>query len=211
MNVLVIAPHPDDEAIGCGGAICNHSERGDLIAVVFLTSGELGLKKLPRERAWKIRETEAAKAKKILGIATADFLRLPDWYVGEHIRDGAKLLGPILKREKPELIYLPHPQEWHPDHKAALPIVRAAIRRSGVPAPAIRAYEVWTPISEAHHVENISKMMPRKLRAVRAHRSQFAEIDYARAVEGLNQYRGEMTGKFDYAEVSQIVNLAEAK
>src|SRR5262245_16507542 len=125
MNVLVIAPHPDDEAIGCGGTLCKHSTRRDRVAVVFLTSGELGLKKLPREQAWQTREAEAKKSAKLLGIASEDFLRLPDWYVGDHVMDGVKLLRPILEREQPSLIYLPHALEWHPDHKAVLPIVRA--------------------------------------------------------------------------------------
>ena len=207
MNVLVIAPHPDDEAIGCGGTLCNHSARGDRIIAVFLTSGELGLKKLPRDRAWKIRESEAARSQRILGIAATHFLRLPDWYLGKQIRNAAKLLRPVLKREKPGIIYLPHPAEWHPDHQATLRIVRAAFRGCGLPVPAIRAYEVWTPITEPHHIEDITKTMARKLRAVRAHRSQFSEFDYARAVQGLNQYRGEMNTRFRYAEVFQNFDL----
>jgi len=207
MNILVIAPHPDDEAIGCGGTLCNHAVRGDRIAVVFLTSGELGLKKIPRNQAWKIRESEAARSRKILGITALHFLRLPDWYVSKHIRRAAGFLRPILKQEKPGMIYLPHSGDWHPDHKAALPIVRAALRGSGLPVPAVRGYEVWTPITEPHHIADITKMMPRKLRAVRAHRSQLSEIDYARAVQGLNQYRGELSTRFHYAEVFQNIDL----
>ena len=206
MNVLVIAPHPDDEAIGCGGAICLHSQAGDRVAVVFLTSGELGLKTLPREKAWNVRETEAQKAAKILGIASIDFLRLPDWTAGEHVERGAELLQPILKREQPEVIYLPHPAEWHPDHKAAFEILKATVSSKGITA-ALRGYEVWTALQEYDDVENISKVMQRKLRALRCHRSQVSAWDYPRAMAGLNQYRGIMAGRCDFAEVFRTLTL----
>ena len=65
MNVLVVAPHPDDETIGCGGTLCLHQQRGDRVVVVFLTSGELGLKHLPPQEAWTIREKEANAAARI--------------------------------------------------------------------------------------------------------------------------------------------------
>jgi LmbE family N-acetylglucosaminyl deacetylase len=116
------------------------------------------------------------------------------------------LLSPILRRELPQLIYLPHPGEWHPDHQAALPLLRAALERSRIPQPALRAYEVWTPLQQFDHVENISRVMPRKLRALRAHRSQLAEFDYERAMRGLNQYRGALAGKCRYAEVFQSLD-----
>jgi LmbE family N-acetylglucosaminyl deacetylase len=201
MNVLVLAPHPDDEAIGCGGALCRHADKGDRIVVVFLTSGELGLKHLAREMAWSIREKEARNAAKILGAAELHFLRGPDWMTGGHKRKLAAALRPILQREMPQLVYLPHPCEWHPDHKAALPIVRAALKQVKIPKPLLRTYEVWTPLTEYDHVENISAVMSRKLRAVRAHRSQIGEFDYVRAARGLNQFRGATAAKCAYAEV----------
>lgn len=201
MNVLVIAPHPDDECIGCGGTICLHVERGDSVSAVFLTSGELGLKHLPKEQAWRIREKEAKRAGKILGLAELHFLRCRDWFLGEEIEPAATALAPILQRLEPELIYLPHVNEWHPDHKASLPIVRATLARCKIPEPQLLAYEVWTPLSEYDHVENISQTISRKLKALRCHCSQLAEFDYATGIRGLNQYRGVMAGKCKYAEV----------
>jgi len=71
--------------------------------------------------------------------------------------------------------------------------------------PTLRGYEVWTPLAEFDQVTDISQVMSRKLRALRAHASQFAEFDYAHAVRGLNQYRGALGGKCAYAEVFQTL------
>jgi LmbE family N-acetylglucosaminyl deacetylase len=209
MNILVVAPHPDDETIGCGGVLCRHAAMGDRVTVVFLTSGELGLKALPPEKAWSVREAEAKAAGRILGIARLEFLRLPDWTVGEHLKRGARLLRPILIGEHPEMVYLPHPSDWHPDHRAALPLLRASMRRLRLPRVELRTYEIWTPLGEFDHVEDISRVMPRKLRALRAHRSQLDEFDYERAVSGLNQFRGALAAKCRYAEVFGTVAARE--
>jgi LmbE family N-acetylglucosaminyl deacetylase len=206
MNVLVVAPHPDDETLGCGGSICRHVARGDRVTAVFLTSGELGLKHLARKKAWRVREAEARKAGSILGITGIDFLRMADWSAGKHIRSAAPLLRAVLQREKPELIYLPHPGEWHPDHQAALPLLRTALRGWRGPKPELRGYEVWTPLSHYDEVEDISKVMSRKLRALRAHRSQVDGWDYVRAITGLNQYRGVLAAKCQFAEVFQTLS-----
>lgn len=203
MNVLVLAPHPDDECIGCGGALCRHADRGDRVAAVFLTSGELGLKHLARDRAWAVREEEARRAGRILGLARLEFLRQPDWMLGEHIAGAGRALRPVLLAERPELIYVPHRREWHPDHQAALPILRAALRGARGWQPMVRTYEVWTPLAEQDHVEDITAVMPRKLRALRAHVSQLAGFDYVRAVRGLNAFRGELAARCRYAEVFQ--------
>ena len=212
MNVLVIAPHPDDECIGCGGTLYGRGQGfGDRTAVVFLTSGELGLKHLAREKAWAIREKEARAAAKILGVAELHFLRQPDWMLENHLEAAAAALRPVLLSEKPQLIYVPHEAEWHPDHKVALPILRLALRGWTDALPEVHAYEVWTPLADHDQVTNISDVMPRKVRALSAHRSQLKEFDYVRAVRGLNSFRGALTVKCRYAEVFQKVSLqAEA-
>jgi LmbE family N-acetylglucosaminyl deacetylase len=201
VNVLVIAPHPDDEAIGCGGTIALHVESGDSVAAVFLTSGELGLKHLPRAVAWRVREAEAERAASVLGIGATTFLRRPDWFLGDGVGEAGDALAHALDRHAPDVIYLPHPTEWHPDHQAALPILRAALaRRAGVPQ-AVWAYEIWTPLQVFDRVQDITATMGRKLRAIRNYASQLAGFRYDRAVRGLNQYRGAMAARCRFAEV----------
>jgi LmbE family N-acetylglucosaminyl deacetylase len=206
MNVLVLAPHPDDEAIGCGGSICRHTDSGERAVAVFLTSGELGLKKLPKESARQVREAEANAAAKILGIAATHFLRQPDWTLADTTESAAGSLASIFESERPRIIYLPHPGEWHPDHQAATPVLRRAISLAGISPDEIRAYEVWTPLPNYDVVVDITSVMPRKLQAIRAHASQFEEIDYARAAEGLNAYRGAIAARTRFAEVFGRIN-----
>ena len=199
MNILVIAPHPDDEAIGCGGTLRLHADRGDRITAVFLTSGELGLDHLPPEDARRIRETEAAAAAEILGLARLEFLRLPDWFVGENLAATARQIASLLESETPARIYLPHPEDNHPDHRATLPALREALRTTGA-EPDLFAYEVWTPLTRAEEIEDITPTMRAKLRAIRCYRSQLAAFRYDRAARGLAQYRGALHARSAFAE-----------
>jgi LmbE family N-acetylglucosaminyl deacetylase len=207
MNVLVIAPHPDDETIGCGGTLCLHAQRGDRTVVACLTSGELGLKHLPREKAWAVREKEVGVAATILGVAQVHFLRQPDWMLGDHLEAAARALRPVLEAEQPRIIYVPHDADGHPDHRAAQPILRRAMGGALGSGPEVRAYEIWTPLPAHDHIEDITRVMPRKLRALRAHASQLGEFNYERAVRGLNAFRGELDAKCRYAEVFRTVTL----
>jgi LmbE family N-acetylglucosaminyl deacetylase len=200
MNVLVIAPHPDDESIGCGGTICLHTARGDDVAIAFLTSGELGLKEVPRETAWATRESEAKQAAKILEARRIEFFREPDWSIAETIESAAAKLRDFAKIAPPQRIYLPHPGESHPDHAAALEVVRAA----EIDAE-LYGYEVWTPLPQHDDVNDITTVMPRKLAAIRCYASQLREFRYDHAVRGLNRYRGELAAHCKYAEVFAII------
>jgi N-acetylglucosamine malate deacetylase 1 len=207
MNVLVLAPHPDDEAIGCGGALRMHADAGDRITVVFLSSGELGLKHLPKAEAWRIREGEAEAAGQQLGVSRIEFLRKPDWFVSDHTKEAADFIHSLSQQEQPDLIYLPHPDEWHPDHKAASAILR---RLCGVLpdfSPRLLAYEIWTPMQEATELRNISCVITRKMRALRCYASQLSRFRYDRAIRGLNQYRGIMAGGCAYAEAFEGLSL----
>jgi N-acetylglucosamine malate deacetylase 1 len=207
-SVLVIAPHPDDESIGCGGAICLHRRRGEEVRVAFLTSGERGVEGLDPDAARALREGEAAEALDVLGVRGADFLRLPDLGLCDALERGASRLGELLAAHRPGLVYVPHAEEAHPDHQAALPLLRAALAKlpAGAPLPEVRAYEVWTPMARYGWPEDITSVMAVKLRAVRCYRSQLRAFRYDRAVRGLNQYRGCLAARCRYAEVFQYVD-----
>ena len=201
MTIVVVAPHPDDEAIGCGGAIRLHAQRGDRVVVVFLTSGELGLKHLPRDEACRIREDEANRAAEILGVNQLHFLRRPEWFLSDCSDAVAKELSAVLASESPNKVYVPHTLESHPDHQISMPILRQAIPMSEIPLPLVLNYEVMTPLSRYDEVVNTTSVMRAKRRALRCYESQLAEFHYDRAIRGLNQYRGLTAGHCRYAEV----------
>lgn len=202
-RVLVVAPHPDDESIGCGGMIALHRDAGDDVAVVFLTSGERGIPGMAPHDVIAVREAEARAAARLLSVAHVDFLRQPDHALAGHVRAAAAALAPVLAARAPTLVYLPHALEAHPDHRAALPIVRRALASPAAQGarPELCAYEVWTPMPEYGWSVDVGAVMARKLRAVRCHASQLAGFRYDRAVRGLNAYRGELAARCRYAEV----------
>jgi LmbE family N-acetylglucosaminyl deacetylase len=204
VKVVVLAPHPDDESIGCGGAVLRHLQTGDSVAVVFLTSGELGLQGLPAAEARALREREAEAACAVLGVGPPTFLRRPDWSLAEGVDEAAEALAPFLTNEDPALVYVPHEGEAHPDHRAALPILRVAL---GQRRPDVLAYEIWSPLQSWHDVVDVTDVIDTKLEAIRCYRSQLDQFRYDDAVLGLNQYRGALAGSCRYAEAFRHGNL----
>jgi LmbE family N-acetylglucosaminyl deacetylase len=205
VNVLVIAPHPDDEAIGCGGAVLSHSKRGDRVSVAFLTSGELGLKSLSAAEARRVREEEALAASRLLKTSPPAFLHLADWGLEDAVAEAGGALRPVIASVAPQLIYLPHPADDHPDHRACLPIVQAALSAAGGPAPQLRGYEIWSPMAAWDLAEDITAVMNEKLAAIGIYKSQLDQARYDRAIAGLNQYRGALAGRCDFAEAFALL------
>lgn len=199
-RVLILSPHPDDEAIGCGGTIRTHVLDGDEVRVLFLTSGEKGIAgRLPGEAAL-VREAEAAAAAEILGIAGVTFWRLPDGAVRAS-RETVRRLQLVLTEWQPDYLYVPHGGEQHPDHRAAYRLVSRAV--ADLVVPLVRFYEIWTPMGGMDVIVDISAHVGAKVAAIRAHASQCAIMKFDEAALGLNRYRGEMHSwpGGDFAEV----------
>ncbi len=217
-NVLVFAPHPDDDIIGCGGSIAHHVKIGDRVAIVYMTSGESGSLKYSSQELGSIREEEARQAAAVLGVTQLFYLRYPDGYL-DYSKAALDDVVSLIRQLKPTWVYLPHENEAVPDHYITFRLAAEGIRRaagtwfqaSGLEpwqVSTVLAYEIWTPLSAVGFSQDISSYINLKLEALRMHRTQIEFIAYDRAVEGLNRYRGVMTGHGQHCECFQLIRAA---
>lgn len=90
-SVVVFAPHPDDDVIGCGGIVIQHVKKGDAVTIVCLTSGGEAPWWGTKEQLKLIREQEATKATAIMGVHDLVFLREPDLYLEDRKENREKI------------------------------------------------------------------------------------------------------------------------
>jgi LmbE family N-acetylglucosaminyl deacetylase len=190
----VVSPHPDDESIGCGGALRRHVVEGDEVQVVFLTSGEQGGHGTPPEETARVREREASDAARILGVASIEFWREPDGALCERPELAARL-AQALEERRTDVVYVPHADDGHDDHRAASRVVAqaaAAARQRLGSAIEVLGFEVWTPVPRIDHIVDITAHIDAKTAAIRAYASQCAVLAFDEAARGLARWRGEM-------------------
>lgn len=215
-NVLVLAPHMDDEVIGCGGTIALHLQRGAQVCVVFMTdgsagSGEVGVLR-GEERARKerelaeLRKAEARAALDTLGVRDMVCLDAPDGALASCAWTAEKLRS-VIEERKPELVYLPFFLEEHPDHRATSRVLLDATRDSTSSFQCL-GYEVWTPLFP-NCLVRIDSTLEIKKAALSCYRSQLAEADYLHASIGLNAHRsaGLLNARNAYAEAFHVLSL----
>lgn len=207
-RVLVLSPHPDDESIGCGGTLRKHVIEGDVVTAIFMTSGEQGGHGRPPEVMRRVREAEAKRAVRILGIQHIEFWGEPDGAL-RAMRAVVNRLRQTIRRLRPHVIYLPHEREAHPDHRAVGRALRAAMRNNpgDMNKMIARMFEVWTPIERMDVIVDITHYIDVKLKAIRQYRSQCDVMRFDDAARGLARWRGEMHSwpGGDYAEVFALL------
>lgn len=187
---VVVAPHPDDELIGAGGALRRHVLDGRRPKIVHVTSGErtAGLLELPPTERAAAREAEARAAAATLGIDAVDvvFLRLADGGVGASSDDG-EVLHQALAGLEPDLLYAPWPVDVHRDHTATARLVGQVV--GSLPSVArVALYEVWSPLAPTHLVD-IGDHLQMKLDALGCYHSALRAVDYRHTAQGMAAYR----------------------
>jgi LmbE family N-acetylglucosaminyl deacetylase len=183
-QVLVFAPHPDDEVLGCGGSIAKLTAAGARAHVAYLTSGEQGSGLVPPAELGPVREGEARAAVSLLGVDPADvtFERFGDGQVSPYDLAQAEAVMRLVRKVRPCLVYLPHAHDGSFDHEAAHRLVLRAADMAGSPnlahlgephwVPCVLGYEVWSPISRPSYLEDISAFTAAKAAALGCYSSQ---------------------------------------
>jgi len=181
LDILIVAPHPDDAELGMGGAILKFIAEKRAVGVLDLTDGEPTPFGSPETRA---RETAAATA--VLGLTWRENLGLTNRSLQPTLEARAKLAG-VFRRARPRWIFAPYWVDAHPDHVAATELVEAArfwakLTKSDLPGQPHypeRIYYYYTfhlrQIPRPAFILDISQTWPGKLAAVKCYRSQFIE------------------------------------
>ncbi len=188
-RVLVLAPHPDDEAIAIGGCLALHRRAGSSIHIVFVTTDR------PNKDGNVVRREEADKASRVLGFEYA-FLDVPDGRVSYSEDLVSRELVGFLRAIRPDVLYCPFPGDHHRDHQAVAASADIAIAQAGFRGD-VWCYETWSSLWPNCGVD-ISPVVDDKRAAIECYESQLG-MPYVEAVLGLNRYRGFQLG-VRYAE-----------
>ena len=189
-TMLILAPHPDDESLGCGGLIAEACAQARPPCVLFVTDGtgsHPASPSFPPERLRTTREAEALDALAILGLAPArvDFLRLPDTaapQAGPEFEAAVARILAMVHRHACKAIAAPWQHDPHCDHLAAHRMAEVARAAAGLRH---LAYPVWgwtlpagSPCNQAvtGYRLDITRHLPAKRRAIAAHRSQLGGL-----------------------------------
>jgi LmbE family N-acetylglucosaminyl deacetylase len=144
-SAVIVAPHPDDETLGCGGVAAKKIRAGADVRFIFVTDGAAShVGRVDQDTLRAMREKEAIEAVRRLG-ATADratFLRIPDGAARHHVEAMASAIVPLLEAWKPQSVFVPHAKEPPSDHVAVHAGVQAALRGYGR-RMAVFEYPVW--------------------------------------------------------------------
>jgi LmbE family N-acetylglucosaminyl deacetylase len=144
--LLVIAPHPDDETLGCGAAIMRTADADHAVHIVIVCDGRHSHKEagVPADRMAEIRRGEVLEACRRMGVPPerVTLLGHEDRHVAASAREAAEGLERIVAETNPKVILAPSGIDAHPDHRAIHAIVCRLVERGRIKAP-VYEYPVW--------------------------------------------------------------------
>lgn len=210
-SILVVAAHPDDDVLGCGGTLAKLAAQGAIIHVAFLADGVLsrGKEKTKRQQELRLRRAAAQTACDILAVKSVSFGDFPDNRMDTLARlDIVKAVEGQIADHRPDTVFTHHAGDVNIDHRRTHEAVVTACRpQSGHPVKTLLCFEVpssteWQPPGSApafapNWFIDISETLDRKLAALDAYASELRPWPHPRSrrgVEHLARWRGATVG-----------------
>jgi LmbE family N-acetylglucosaminyl deacetylase len=187
--VLVLAPHPDDEVFGCGGAVVQLLRAGSDVRLVILTDGAA-------QGDPNTRRAEALEASVRLGLEEPDFWELADRSLRPDDSDLADRIRALVTDLAPQLILVPSPAEIHPDHRAVAVLVYNLVQSTtaggelhdALQSTRIATYEV-SAVLRPNLLVDVSAEWETVLSAAEAYASQLEVHPYVEVMDGMARSR----------------------
>ncbi|NVM01678.1 MAG: bacillithiol biosynthesis deacetylase BshB1 [Candidatus Helarchaeota archaeon] len=173
---MAFGAHPDDVELRCAGTLIKLAKKGHKTVVVDITQGEFGSRGSPQKRI-----KESKKALNVMGLNLRENLKIPDTNI--EINEGNKIrVINVIRKYKPEIVFLPYWDDRHPDHANASKLINDASFYSGLKS--IKTdYESFKPIYNIYYmchytfeptfIVDISDVFEKKIKAIKAYKSQF--------------------------------------
>ena len=210
-SILVVAAHPDDEILGCGGVVASHVAQGDTVHVVIVAEGAASRssRRNPEAKESELASLRSAafSAASTIGAEAPRMLGLPDNRLdGMPLLDVIKPIESIVEAVVPEIVYTHHAGDLNVDHRIVHQAVVTACRPlPGSSVNAIYAFETvsrteWQTAGEVFRPQrwvDIEPFLSRKLRALEPYDAEMRPFPHARsfdAVEALARARGASVG-----------------
>lgn len=219
-NTLIIAPHPDDEVLGCGGTIKKLTSAGMNVYILIITRGKSSL--YSDDRIANVRR-EALDAHRLLGVTETRFLDFPAPELDKvSLAEVSASIYNVIKEFNIQIVYLPHRGDIHHDHKAVFNAGLVACRPNQAAfVKKILTYETlseteWAaPFSDDTFLPtffvNITGSFEAKQSAMRCYKSQLREFPNSRSlgsIEALARLRGSTVG-FNFAEAFMTIRIVD--
>ncbi len=209
-TALVVAAHPDDDILGCGGVMARHVEQGDSVYVVFMADGvgSRGTTELHTPEL-KERQRAAEQAANIVGAEKPLFLGLPDNCLDTvPLLQVIKPLESLIEELHPNIIYTHHGGDLNIDHRITHQAVLTACRpQPGCMVKQIYSFEVLSSTEWAsthggdffipQYYVDISNYLSIKIKALQAYDMEMRDYPHSRSISGveaLATYRGVSVG-----------------
>jgi LmbE family N-acetylglucosaminyl deacetylase len=212
MNILVVAAHPDDEVLGCGGTIARLTAGGNRVSILILGEGISSRYDDPSEADPALLRQLHGQAEKIgtfLGAQDVSLAKLPDnRFDTVPLLDIIKVVEAHVDRVQPEIVYTQHGGDLNIDHARTFRAVLTATRpMAGSPVKKVYAYEVrsstewalrqFAPAFQPNVFSDIASTLEKKVQAMEMYEGEARPFPHPRSPESLRataQYWGSVSG-----------------